>query len=179
MSKALIVTWPWKHISNLVRSPNFEVCYISSSHHVLSTDATKVLVSAFVLPRLDCCSFLLSDCPRCLSLKQTTKCSEQRCSFCSVNSQNWPDLSSVCFSPLAAHRFTNTYKIAALCYMAVLPLLDRSCLHDSSLQTSQPATQFFWYFQPLSSLCEHTLGWLEIYLFLMLHRLSGTLSLAK
>ena len=36
------------HVSNLVRSANFELCRISSICH-LSTDATKTLVSAFVL----------------------------------------------------------------------------------------------------------------------------------
>ena len=37
------------HVSNLVRSANFELRRISSFRHLLSTDATKTLVSAFVL----------------------------------------------------------------------------------------------------------------------------------
>ena len=35
------------HVSNLVRSANFELRRISSIRHLLSTDATKTLVSAF------------------------------------------------------------------------------------------------------------------------------------
>ena len=37
------------HVSNLVRSANVELRRISSNRHLLSTDATKTLVSAFVL----------------------------------------------------------------------------------------------------------------------------------
>ena len=44
------------HVSNLVRSANFELRRISSIRHLLSTDATKTLVSAFVLSRLDYCN---------------------------------------------------------------------------------------------------------------------------
>ena len=50
------------HVSNLVRSANFELRRISSLRHLLSTDATKILVSAFVLSRLDYCNSLLFDC---------------------------------------------------------------------------------------------------------------------
>ena len=41
------------HVSNLVRSANFEFRRVSSIRRLLSTDAKKTLVSAFVLPRLD------------------------------------------------------------------------------------------------------------------------------
>ena len=40
------------HVSNLVHSATFELRRISSIHHLLSRDATKTLVSAFVLSRL-------------------------------------------------------------------------------------------------------------------------------
>ena len=50
------------HVSNLVRSANFELRRISSLRHLLSTDATKILVSAFVLSRLDYCNSLLFGC---------------------------------------------------------------------------------------------------------------------
>ena len=50
-------------LSSLVLSANFELCRISSIHHLPSTDATKTLVSAFVLLRLDYCNSLLSGCP--------------------------------------------------------------------------------------------------------------------
>ena len=54
------------HVSNLVRSVNFELPRINSIRHLLSTDATKTLVSAFVLSRLDYCNSLLFGCPQYL-----------------------------------------------------------------------------------------------------------------
>ena len=47
------------HVSNLVFSANFELRRISSMRHLLSTDATKTLVSALVLSRLDYFNSLL------------------------------------------------------------------------------------------------------------------------
>ena len=54
------------HVSNLVRSANFELRRISSIRHLLSTDATKTLVSAIVLSHLDYCNSLLFGCPQYL-----------------------------------------------------------------------------------------------------------------
>ena len=47
------------HVFILIRSANFELRRISSIRHLLSTDATKTLVSVFVLSRLDYCNSLL------------------------------------------------------------------------------------------------------------------------
>ena len=60
------------HVSNLVRSANFELCHISSIRHLLSIDATKTVVSAFVLLLLDYCNTLLFDCPQYLLNKLQT-----------------------------------------------------------------------------------------------------------
>ena len=54
------------HVSNLVRSANFELRRISSIRHLQSTDPTKTLVSAFVRSRLDYCNSLLFGCPQYL-----------------------------------------------------------------------------------------------------------------
>ena len=54
------------HISNLVGPASFELRRISSTRRLLSTDATKMPVSAFVLSRLDYCNSLLSSCPQYL-----------------------------------------------------------------------------------------------------------------
>ena len=54
------------HISNLIRSANFELRRISSIRHLLSTDAGLILVSAFALSCLDYCNSLWSGCPRYL-----------------------------------------------------------------------------------------------------------------
>ena len=54
------------HISNLVQLANFELCCISSIHHLLSTNATKILVSASVLSCFDYCNSLQPGCPQYL-----------------------------------------------------------------------------------------------------------------
>ena len=67
LSRTLVLHLTMKtHVSNLVRSANFELRRISSIRHLLSTDATKTLVSAFVLSRLNYCNSLLFGCPQYL-----------------------------------------------------------------------------------------------------------------
>ena len=56
-------------ISSLVRSAKFELNRISSIRHLLSTYATKVFVSTFVLSRLDYGNSLLSGCPQYILYK--------------------------------------------------------------------------------------------------------------
>ena len=51
---------------NLVRPASSKLCRISFPRHLLSTDDTKMVVSAFVLSRLDYRKSLLSDCPQYL-----------------------------------------------------------------------------------------------------------------
>ena len=51
-------------VSNLERSAKFELRRISSIRYHLSTDATKTLVSALFLSRLDYFNSLLSGCPQ-------------------------------------------------------------------------------------------------------------------
>ena len=54
------------HVVNLIRIANFELRRISSIRHHLSVQATKTIVSAYVLSRLDYCNSLLSGCPKYL-----------------------------------------------------------------------------------------------------------------
>ena len=54
------------HVVNLIRTANFELRRNNFIPHYLSVQATKTLVSAFVLSRLDYCNFLLSGCPQYL-----------------------------------------------------------------------------------------------------------------
>ena len=54
------------HVVNLIRTANFELRRINSISRYLSVQATKTLVSAFVLSRLDYCRSLLSGCPQYL-----------------------------------------------------------------------------------------------------------------
>ena len=64
------------HVVNLIRTANFQLHDINSMQHNLSVQATKTLVSAFVLSQLDYCNSLLSGCPQYL-YKQNSKGSEQ------------------------------------------------------------------------------------------------------
>ena len=54
------------HVINLIRTANFESRHSNSIHHYISVQATKTLVSAFLLSRLDYCNSLLSRCPQYL-----------------------------------------------------------------------------------------------------------------
>ena len=54
------------HLVNLIRAANFELRRINSIWHYLSVQATKTLVSAFVLSRLDYCNSLICGCPQYL-----------------------------------------------------------------------------------------------------------------
>ena len=57
------------HVTNVVRAANFELRRISSIRQYLTVQATKVLISAFVLSKLDYCNSLLSGCPQFLIQK--------------------------------------------------------------------------------------------------------------
>ena len=50
-------------VINLVRTANFELRRINSIRHYLSVAATKKLVLAFIMSRLDYCNSLLYGCP--------------------------------------------------------------------------------------------------------------------
>ena len=52
-----------KHVTNICRSAYVEIRRISNIRHYLNIDATKTLVCAFVLSKLDYCNSLLSSCP--------------------------------------------------------------------------------------------------------------------
>ena len=51
------------HVQDICRKVYIDIRHISSIRHLLSTDATKTLLSAFVLPKLDYCSSLFYGCP--------------------------------------------------------------------------------------------------------------------
>jgi hypothetical protein len=52
------------HISHVIRSAFAAIRQISSIWHFLTVNATKTLVCAFVLSRIDYCNSLLSSCPK-------------------------------------------------------------------------------------------------------------------
>ena len=55
-----------QQVTNTCTAAYIELWRISSICQYLTVDATKTLISAFVLSRLDCCNALLSGVPQCL-----------------------------------------------------------------------------------------------------------------
>lgn len=53
-----------QHVSAVCRSANLELCCIGSVYHLVIVDATKTLVCAFVLSKLDYCNSSPCGCPQ-------------------------------------------------------------------------------------------------------------------
>ena len=53
-----------KHVTNICRSAYIEIRRISNIRHYLTIDATKKLLCAFILSKLDYCNSLLSGSPK-------------------------------------------------------------------------------------------------------------------
>ena len=51
------------HVQDICHKEYIDIRHISSIHHLLSIDATKTLLSAFVLPKLDYCNSLFYGSP--------------------------------------------------------------------------------------------------------------------
>ena len=102
-------------VSNLVRSANFELRRISSICHLLSTVATKTVVSAFVLSRLDYCNSLLLGCPQYLLNKLQKVLNNNACLVLRVSKTDHisPHLVSIHWLPIDSRI---QYKLSSLCY---------------------------------------------------------------
>ena len=107
------------HISQLVHSASFELPHISfhPSSRVHIIYAKNILVSAFVLSPHDSisCNSILSGCPQ-YHLNKLQKVQNNAAHLVLKVKNNWPDLSSSSFSPLAAHWVKNTVQTCYLCY---------------------------------------------------------------
>ena len=103
------------HVSILVRSANFELRRISSIRHLLSTDATKTLVSAFVLSCLDYCNSLLFGCPQYLlnKLQKVQNNAARLVLRVSKTDHISPHLASLHWLPIDSRI---QYKLSSLCY---------------------------------------------------------------
>ena len=102
-------------VSNLVRSANFELRCIRSIRQLLSTDATKILVSAFVLSRFDYRYSLLSGCPQYL-LNKPQKAQNNAARLVlrvSTTDHVSPHLASFHWLPIDSRI---QYKLSSLCY---------------------------------------------------------------
>ena len=163
------------HVSNLVCSANFELCRISSTCHLLSTVATKTLVSAFVLSRLYYCNSLLFGCPQNLQnkLQKVQKNAARLVLRVSKTDHISHHLASLHWLPIDSRI---QYKLSYVCY---------NCLNSAA---PDYLTELLRIYKPTRQLCSSSV--LPFFLFplyahtrlvkghfLMLRRQSGTLSL--
>ena len=141
-------------ISNLVCSANFELSCISSFHHLLSTDATKTLFSAFGLSHLDYCKSFLSRCPQYLLNKETAHLVLRVSKAEHISSH----FASLYWLPIDSQI---QYKLSSLCYNCI-NLTAPDCLIEFLRICNYKSTFISWYFQSLSLLCTHPLAWSEV-----------------
>ena len=103
---------------NVIRSVNFELRRISAIRHFLSVEATKTLVSAFILSRLDYCNSLFVNCSQDLILRlQKLQNSAVRLILKVPRSDHiTPHLQTLHWLPVEARI---RYKIACICFCAI------------------------------------------------------------
>ena len=106
------------HVSSVIRGVNFELRRISSIRSYLTTEATKTLISAFVLSRLDYCNSLYVNCPaEILDKLQRVQNNAARLVLRVPRSDHIsPHLRSLHWLPVEARI---TYKIALMSYRAI------------------------------------------------------------
>ena len=106
------------HVSSVIRGVNFELRRISSIRSYLTTEATKTLISAFVLSRLDYCNSLYVNCPaETLAKLQRVQNNAARLVLRVPRSDHIsPHLRTLHWLPVEARI---TYKIALMSYRAI------------------------------------------------------------
>ena len=164
-------------VSNLERSAKFELRRISSIRYHLSTDATKTLVSALFLSRLDYFNSLLSGCPQYPLNKLQTVHNNAAHLFMRVSKRTTFLLILLFFigCPLVHGYSTNSL-------FSVIIASSRLLLTTwlNSLESiSQPANFAHLLILPFSVFPLYAHTRLIKGHFLLLHRISETLSLAK
>ena len=104
-----------KHVTNICRSAYIEIRRINNIRHYLTTDATKTLLCAFVLSKLDYCNSLLSGSPKHLLDKlQKVQNSAARLVFKALKHKHIkPLLQKLHWLPVVSRI---QYKVATLCY---------------------------------------------------------------
>ena len=103
------------HVTNICRSAYIEIRRISNIRHYLTTDATKTLLCAFVLSKLDYCNSLLSGSPKHLLDKlQKVQNSAATLVFKALKHEHIkPLLQKLHWLPVVSRI---QYKVATLCY---------------------------------------------------------------
>ena len=106
------------HVANVISNVNFELRRISSIRSYLTTNATKTLVSAFVLSRLDYCNGRFVNCPaEIIGKLQRVQNNAARLILRVPRSDHMtPHLRTLHWLPIEARI---TYKIACLTYQAI------------------------------------------------------------
>ena len=106
------------HVAAVIRAVNFELRRISSIRSYLTTDATKTLISAFVLSRLDYCNGLFVNCPaETLDKLQRVQNNAARLVLRVPRSDHiTPHLQTLHWLPIEARI---TYKIACMTFRAI------------------------------------------------------------
>ena len=109
------------HVQDICRKVYIDIRCISSIRHLLSSDATKTLLSASVLPRLDYCNFLFYGSPMyMLERLQKVQNSAARLIFqCREQNHISPILMSLHWLPINAHK---EYKLSVICHYFFLGL---------------------------------------------------------
>ena len=106
------------HVTNVVRAANFELRRISSIRQFLNVQATKVLISAFVLSKLDYCNSLLSGCPQFLiqKLQKVQNNAARLILKIPRNDHISPHLMSLHWLPI---EYRIKYKLSCICFNSV------------------------------------------------------------
>ena len=111
----------WQHIQDACRKVYIDIWRISSIHHLLSIDATKTLLSAFVLPKLDYYNSLFYGSPMyMLERLQKVQNSAARLIFqCRKQNHISPLVMSLHWLPINARI---EYKLSVICHSFFLGL---------------------------------------------------------
>ena len=150
-------------------SANFELCHISSICRLRSTDATQNLVSAFVFSHLNYCSYLLSGCPQYLLNYKKFKATPFTLSW------EFPKLTiSVILLLPTGCRLIHECSTNSLCYNC---LNLTTPVYLTKLTVYKPTCQLHSCSDAYILCLPSWLAWSES--FVMLHHLSGTVSLTK
>ena len=109
------------HVQYICHKAYIDIRCISSIHHLLSIDASKTLLSAFVLPKLDYCNSLFYGSPMyMLERLQNVQNSAARLIFqCRKQNHISPLLMSLHWLPINA---SIEYKLSVICHSLFLGL---------------------------------------------------------
>ena len=127
-----------KHVTNICKSAYVEIRRISNIRHYLTTDATKTLLCAVLLSKLDYCNSLLSGSPKHLLYKpQKVQNSAARLVFKARKHEHiTPLLQKLHWLPVVSRI---QYKVATLYFNTILSLeVTQSIFLNSWLSTIHP-----------------------------------------